>query len=219
MAVMLRKGLQESLQRLQDEVLLMGSMVEKALSESAEALRLRDLDRASAQLADLRNLRRMRFSIEESTIGLIVTQHPVASDLRLLTAALEISSELEHMGRYLDEINRVTIMSGAEPLPRSTAEVLAMARKAGTMLHHALTSFVQRDLELAQAVAAEDDHLDGHYERMNAALSTMGDHVYSWAGCLRLLRVAHNLERLGDRVVNISEWVAFAVTGDFLEMG
>jgi phosphate transport system protein len=219
MTVTLRRTFDEKLHRLQDEVLLLGSMVERALIESVDALKGWDVAKAGALLANDGAFRRKRSFIEAEALALIATQHPVARDLRALAATLEVSSELERMGWYTEEICKLNLQIGESPAPRSLFGIPVMAQTAQEMLHRALSALVKRDIDLARSVPAEDDRVDALYEQMNTMLPGLSGSCYSGDLSLKLLRVAHNLERLADRAVNICEWVVYIETGELLEMG
>jgi phosphate transport system protein len=213
---MLRQTFDFKMQNLCDELLILGSMVEKSLVLSADAFRARDLRRAWELLANDGTIGRHRATIEEETLYLISTQQPVAGDLRTLAAILEIAAELARIGELTGEINRLSLMLGQNKVPVA-GQVSLMAHKAGTMLHQALTAFVKRDVALAQSIPQDDDEVDGHYEEINSSLPTLGDGDHDWERCMHLLKVAYHLERTADRVVNICEWVVYAITGEFVE--
>lgn len=214
----LRRGtLVAKSRQLQDELLLLGSVLERAIAESLEALQERNLEKSWSLLADIGEVKGMRSAIEAGVLTLIATQHPVAGDLRVLAALLEISSELGQMSRHLEEINKLSLMPET-PLPTSPVEIGFMAREVAEMLHLALGAFTRRNLEEARAVAAADDRVDQLYERANQALCDGSQGPQAWGGRLYMLRVAHHLERIGDRAVNICEWVHYVVTAELLEL-
>ena len=216
---MVRETFERELQRLQDEVLVLGSMVENALIESVEILKRRDLEGARRLIAGDRLINQKRFAIEADALALIATQQPMAGDLRTLAAVLEIVTELERMGDYAKGIARINLMMGEEPLLKPLIDIPRMAEKARDMLHRALDAFVRRDVALAQAIPAEDDEVDALYNQVYRELLTyiMSDpRTIDQANYL--LWVAHNLERTADRVTNICERVVFTVTGEMMEM-
>jgi len=216
---MLRKTFEEALQRLQDEVLVLGSMVEQALIDSVGVLKRRDMEGARRLIAGDRLINEKRFAIEADALALIATQQPMAGDLRTLAAVLEIITELERMGDYAKGIARVNLMIGEEPLIKPLIDVPRMAEKARDMLHRALEAFTRRDAALARAIPAEDEEMDALYDQVYRELLTyiMADpHTINQA--TYLLWVAHNLERTADRVTNICERVVFTVTGEMMEM-
>jgi phosphate transport system protein len=216
---MIRETFERDLQRLQDEVLVLGSMVEKAIIESVEVLKRRDMEGARRLIAEDRILNEKRFAIEDDTLILIATQQPMAGDLRTLAAVLAIISELERIGDYAKGISKINLMIGEEPLIKPLVDLPWMAEKARDMLHRALEAFVQRDVDLARAIPADDDEVDALYNQVYRELltfimadpSTIDQATY-------LLWAAHNLERAADRVINICERVVFTVTGKLMEM-
>ena len=216
---MLRQVYDQELKRLQDEVLALGSMVEEALVRSVELLKQRDLDGSRLLVVADRKLNETRFRIEGEALTLIATQAPMAGDMRLLAAILEIITELERMGDYAKGIGRINLMIGEEPLLKPLIELPIMAQKARAMLHDALKAFVDRDVELARAIPKRDDELDRLYEQINRELI---DYIMNDPSAIEqanlLLWAAHNLERTGDRVINLCERVVFMVTGEMIEL-
>ncbi len=214
-----RKTFDQELQRLEDEVLVLGSMVEKAIIESVEALKNRDQEAARRLVAGDRAINEKRFAIEADALTLIATQQPLASDLRTIATVLEITTELERMGDYAKGIAKVNLMMGEEPPLKPFAQVARMGEKARHMLHQALEAFVQRDVALARAIADEENEMDAlHNQVYRELLAFIMDDPSTINRATYLLWVAHNLERTGDRVVNICERVVFTVTGEMVEM-
>jgi phosphate transport system protein len=216
---MTRQAFDEELNRLQDEILALGSMVEEALVRSVETLRQRDFAGSRRLIAGDRVLNERRYAIEEETITLIATQQPMARDMRLLAAILEIATELERMGDYAKGIAHINLMIGEQPLIKPLIDLPAMARKAREMLHAALTAFVQRDVVAARAIPARDDEVDALYNQVYRELICLildDQHVIEQANYL--MWAAHNLERTADRVINLCERVIFAVTGELAEL-
>ncbi len=207
------------LQRLQDEMLAMASMVEEAITASVDALKRRDMQASQRLIAHDRVINRKRFDIEADCLVAIATQQPMASDLRILAAVLDIISELERIGDYAKGISRINLMIGEEPLLKPLIDVPAMAEKARSMLHQALDAFVQRDVELARAIPKQDDDVDALYNQVYRELIT---YILADPKAIEqanyLLWTAHNLERAADRVTNICERVIFTVTGKMEEM-
>jgi phosphate transport system protein len=216
---MLRQTFERELQRVQDDILILGSMVESALIESVSLLKKRDFDGSRRLIEADKHINRKRFEIEQETLTLIATQQPMAGDLRILAAVFEIATELERVGDYAKGIANINLMIGEEPLAKPLVDVPRMAEKARDMLHRALEAFVHHNVELARIIPAEDDEVDALYNQVYRELLTMimaDPKVIDQA--TYLLWVAHNLERTGDRVVNICERVVFTVTGEMEEM-
>lgn len=215
-----RTAFHESLQEIQDEVLIMGSMVEKAIDRCIEALKKRDLSLAHHIVADDAKVNERRFSIEDKCIALIAAQQPVASDLRIIVAILNIITELERIGDYADGIAKITIMIGDEPPLKPLIDIPRMAEIIIEMVHKSLESFVSRDAELAKQVISMDSMVDALYDQVFRELLTfmMADGK-TIKRATRLIWVAHNLERAADRATNICERVVFTVTGKMEELG
>ncbi|HHX42471.1 MAG TPA: phosphate signaling complex protein PhoU [Chloroflexi bacterium] len=216
---MLRQTFERDLRRLQDEVLALGNMVERALAESVEALKRRDLVAARRIIADDSKINAKRFTIEGEVLVLIATQQPMASDLRVLAAILETVTELERIGDYAKGISRISEMIGDAPLLKPLVDVPRMSAKALDMLHRALDAFVRQDVEAARAIPKEDDEVDALYNQVYRELLTyIIEDPSRMEQANQLLWVAHNLERAADRVTNICERVVFTVTGEMTEM-
>ncbi len=214
-----REAFERELQRLQGELLTLGGMVEEAITASVESLRRQDLEAARQVIDRDRRINEQRFAIERDTLILIATQQPMASDLRVLAAILEITTELERMGDYAKGIAKICLMIGKEPLLKPLIDIPRMAEKARDMLHRSLDAFVRQDVELARAIPREDDEVDALYQQIYRELITyiLADpHNIEQANYL--LWAAHNLERTADRVTNICERVVFTVTGEMTEL-
>lgn len=214
-----REAFERELQRLEDEVLVMSSLVEEAIARSVEVLKRRDLLGARTVIDNDLVINRKRFDIEADCMVAIATQQPMASDLRILAAMLHIITELERIGDYAKGVARISLMIGEEPLLKPLIDIPRMALQASSMLHQSLQAFVKRDVDLARAIPGQDDEIDGLYNQVYRELMTyvMSDprHIEQ---VNYLLWVAHNLERSADRVTNICERVVFAVTGELVEL-
>lgn len=214
-----RTGFHREMEGLQDEVLVLGSMVEKAVLRSVAALQGQHLDVARTIEADDALINRKRFQIEGWALLLIATQQPMASDLRQLAAVLHIVTDLERMGDYAAGIAKIRVMIGDEPLLPPLAEFPRMADKATGMLRRALDAFVARDVEAANQIALEDDEVDDLYQQVyRELLMRMIAQPKVIDQATHLLWAAHNLERVADRVQNVCERVIFVATGRMLEL-
>jgi len=214
-----RETFDRELQRLQDEILALGSMVEDALTESVETLKRRDFEGSRRLIAQDRLINEKRFAIEADALVLIATQQPMASDLRILASILVIATELERIGDYAKGIARINLMIGEGPLIKPLIDIPRMAEKARAMLRRALDAFIRQDAALARAIPAEDDEVDALFNQVYRELMTfiMAD-PRNIDQANHLLWAAHNLERAADRVTNICERVIFTVTGKLAEM-
>jgi len=216
----IRTTYHKKLRLIQDDILAMGSMVEKAISHSIEALKNRDLEAARQIIADDQKINRKRFEIEEKCVQLIATQQPMASDLRNIICILNIVTELERIGDYAEGIAKIVIMIGDEPLLKPLIDVPRMADKVNDMLHRSLDALINRDADAAKQIATEDDEVDNLYNQVFRELLTfMIEDPKTITRATRLIWVAHNLERSADRVTNICERVVYLVTGKMEEIG
>lgn len=216
---MARETFERELRRLQDEILVLGSMVENAIQQAVRYLKEQALDESKQLIMDDKLINEKRFAIEKDTLVLIATQQPMASDLRILAAILEISTELERMGDYAKGIAKITLMIGKEKFIKPLIDIPRMADLACSMLHRSLLAFINRDIESARSIPIDDDEVDSLYNQVNRELLTyiLADpRTYQQSNYL--LWVAHNLERTADRVTNICERVIFTVTGEVSEM-
>lgn len=212
---MSRKTFTQEMQEVKDDLLLLSSMVEEAVMNSAEALKNNDLESARQILLKDNFINRKRFEIEYSIMVLIATQQPIAHDLRRLAASLDVCTELERMGDYAKGIATINIRSEGLSLPRMLRDIYSMAEKAVDMLHRAMTTFADEDLQTATAIIQEDDEIDECYSKLynEAIQSVLGD-ARNIERANYVIWAAHNLERLGDRVTNICERVVYIVTGE-----
>jgi phosphate transport system protein len=214
----IRSAFHKKLREIQDDILIMGSMVSKATLLAIEALQKRDLALANQIIADDKKINRKRFDIEEKCIQLIATQQPMASDLRTIVAVLNIITELERIGDYAEGNAKITIMIGNEPPLKPLIDIPRMADKTADMLNRSLTAFINHDADAAMKISAEDDFIDNLYDQVFRELLTfMAEDPKTITRATRLIWVTHNLERSADRVTNICERIVFMVTGKMEE--
>ena len=216
----MRTVFHKRLREIQDEILVMGSMVGKAILRSVEALKGRDINLAQHIIDDDQGINKKRFEIEERCIELIATQQPMATDLRTIAAILNIITEIERMGDYAVGIARIVILIGGEPPLKALVDIPLMAEKTTDMLNRSLDAFINRNAEAAKKIAKEDDMIDNLYDQVfRELLIIMAEDPKTVTRATRLIWTAHNLERAADRVTNICERVVFIVTGKMEEIG
>lgn len=214
-----RATLDRDLNAVQDDLLRMGGLLDAAIAKSLEALAKRDQDLARQIIADDAHVNALRFHIEEACLALIATQQPAARDLRAVLAAMIIVSELERMGDYAAGIAKTVLRMGDAPLLKPLIDVPRMADECRTMVRRALDAYVAHDADMARAVAAQDDVIDNLYNQIfRELLSFIVEDPHTTTRALYLLFAAHNLERIGDRAVNISERVIFMTSGELKEL-
>ena len=215
-----RESLDRKIQHLRDEILILDSMVEEAITGSVDALKIKDLELAQRVYTGDAQVNAKRFELENEVIITIATAQPImASDLRLLASILEVAGELERMGDYAKGIAHIALMIGQEPLVKPLVDIPRMAQISVSMLHRAVGAFIALDADTARNIPAEDDQIDALYNQIyrdlvaimiqNPAAIDQGNFLM-WA--------AHNLERLADRVTNICERAIYIATGELKEL-
>ena len=215
----IRTAFHKRLREIQNDVLAMGSMVEKAISRSIEALKERDLDKAQRVISDDQKINKKRFNIEEKCIELIATQQPMAGDLRAIICVLNIITEIERIGDHAEGIAKIVEMIGDEPPLKPLIDIPRMAEKVTDMLHRSLDALINRDADTAKQIVGEDNEVDDLYDQVfRELLMFMAEDQKTITRATRLIWVAHNLERSADRVTNICERVVYMVTGKMEEL-
>ncbi|MBI4308591.1 MAG: phosphate signaling complex protein PhoU [Chloroflexi bacterium] len=217
---MTRTGLEKHLRELKNELLEMGSMVEKAIARAVEALKKRDIEASRQIVEDDVKINQKRFDLEEKCIELIATQQPMARDLREIVSVLHMTVDLERMADHAEGIARINIRMGDEPLLKPLIDIPRMAQKGIEMTHRALQDFIDLNVEDARAVCQADDEVDALYDQVYRELLTyMLQDPRTIQRATYLLWVSHDLERIADRATNIAERVVFTATGKMDEMG
>ena len=216
---MARERFEQELRRLAERVLELGALAESAVADSVIALQNQDLDKARALIEADRRINELRFELENEALLLIATQQPVAGDLRSLASVLEIATELERIADYAKGIATITLTLGTAPLVRPLPDLQRMSELACGLLHRSLEAYIRGDQRLAAAIPEEDGKVDALYEQVYRELVTrlMTD-PQAIDQAMRLTWVAHNLERVADRVGNICERVVFSLSGRTEEM-
>jgi len=209
----------QSYAAIEDDILKMGSLVQDAIRNSLESLKQRDTNLAQEVIdRDLR-INGLRFKIEEACLTLIATQQPTAGDLRSVVAAMNIVVDMERMADHASGIAKTVIRMGDEPLLKPLIDLPRMADLAREMLSGALDAFIKRDAPAAKAIAPRDEEMDLLYKAIfDELVEIMAHKPDSVERATYLLWCAHNLERIGDRAINIVERVIFMTTGDMREL-
>ena len=209
-----RSDFDRHLRLLEDDILMLGSMVEKAIASSLDALQRRDFDAAQEVIDGDDHIDNKRFDIEDKCINLIATQQPLATDLRVIISLLHITQELERMGDYAEGVAKIGIRMGDEPPLKPLIDIPRMADKSASMLRRSLDALVNRDVVAAQVVLNDDDEVDALYDQVYRELLTyMIEDPHTIRRATYLIWVAHDLERIADRATNIAERVIYMVTG------
>jgi phosphate transport system protein len=204
---------------MQEDMLVMAGMVETAIERGIEALKTRNVNLAQQIIEDDLKINRRRYDAEEKCLELIATQQPLASDLRTIVSVLHITVDLERMGDHAEGIAKIALMLADEPPLKPYIDIPRMAQLGTEMLMGSLEAFKHRDADRARAICDQDDEVDALYEQVYRELLTfMIDDPRTIQRATYLIWVAHNLERIADRVTNICERVVYLVEGRIEEL-
>jgi phosphate transport system protein len=216
---MTRTAFEQQLAEVQEDMLVMAGMVETAIERGIEALKTRNVDLARQIIEDDGAIDRKRYETEDRCLELIATQQPLASDLRTIVSVLHITVDLERMGDHAEGIAKIALMLADEPPLKPYIDIPRMADLATKMLMDSLEAFKHRDTELATAICNRDDEVDALYEQVyRELLMFMINDPKTIQRATWLIWVAHNLERIADRVTNICERVVYLVEGRITEL-
>jgi len=215
----LRAALDRGLNQIEENLLRMREMIDRALTRSLKSLADRDLALAREIIDEDELINKIRYDIEEACLALIATQQPTASDLRMIMAIMSVVVDLERMGDYAAGISKTVIRMGDEPLLKPLIDIPKMVELARQMLRASVQALLDQDVPRAREVAARDDEMDDLYQAIfDELVEIMAHQPDSVHRATYLLWCAHNLERIGDRVTNIAERVVFVSTGDFKDL-
>ncbi|MDA0301303.1 MAG: phosphate signaling complex protein PhoU [Chloroflexi bacterium] len=214
-----REQFHRQIAALQDGVIEMGSMVERAVERAMQALMDRDVVLARSVIEEDRDINAIGFHLQNACISLLAQQAPMAGDLRVIVSVTAIMSDLERMGDHAEGIARIVITMQDEPLVKPLIDMPIMANRATEMLRNAIHTFVEQDVEAAYRVGAADDEVDRLYDQIYADLiQVMISDPTTIEPSTHLLWVAHNLERIADRATNIAERTVYSATGMLPQM-
>ena len=216
---MTRVAYHKALEELENELMVMGEMVAKAIKDSIEALKKRDFEMSKEIIKNDLLINKKRFEIEERCLQMIATKQPMAIDLRTIAAILSIITDLERIGDHAEGNAKINLLIGSEPLVKPLIDVPRMSEKGLSMLDRVLKAFINRDAKTARAICDEDDEVDALYDQIyRELLLLMIENPKKIEGATYLIWLAHNLERIADRVTNIAERVVFMATGKMEEV-
>ena len=212
----MRNKFDAMLNQLNTEVMVMGEMIQSAIQSAVTAFLAQDAETAKIIMDGDEEVDSQQKRIENLCFQLLIQQQPVARDLRMITAAMKMVTDMERIGDHGADISELTLLMSSSPYPEEIRLIEEMAKETSVMVIDAVDAFAQQDSEKAQQVIDNDDKVDEIFVSVKNAIaeSVRG-------GCpdpmqeLDLLMVAKYLERIGDHATNIAEWVLFAVTGDF----
>ncbi len=213
-----RSAFDRQLTQIQEEMLLLGTMVDNAIERSVRSLTERDLDLARQVIADDLRINKKRYDIEDKCLELIATQQPLASDLRTIVSVLYIIVDLERMADHAEGTAKIALMLADEPPIMPLIDIPRMAEIARQMLIASLETLKDRDADRARALCNQDDEVDALYDKVYGELVKLMVDDANIERATHLIWVAHNLERIADRVTNICERVVYLVEGKLEEL-
>ena len=212
--VNMRNRFDRQLVQLNNELIEMGGMIEKAISDTVKALVNQDIELASNVIEYDEEIDHQEREIEQLCLKLLLQQQPVAKDLRLISAALKMITDMERIGDHATDISEITIELSKESYIKKLDHIQQMAKETMVMLVQSVEAFVNKDMDKARAVIVHDDVVDDLFNKVKAELIAMIHEDFN-AGeqASDLLMAAKYFERIGDHATNISEWVIFSITG------
>lgn len=211
----MRNRFDRQLSTLNDELIEMGSMIEKSIETAIKALVNQDVDLARHAIEADEEIDRQERIIEDLCLKLLLQQQPVAKDLRLISSALKMITDMERIGDHASDISEITIALADQPYIKKLEHIQQMAKETMIMLVGSIEAFVDKDLEKANEVIKRDDVVDDLFDKVKKELIQMiHENADKGEQAADLLMVAKYMERIGDHATNISEWVIFSITGE-----
>ena len=215
----MRNRFDRQLSTLNDELIEMGSMIEKSIETAIKALVNQDVDLARHAIEADEEIDRQERIIEDLCLKLLLQQQPVAKDLRLISSALKMITDMERIGDHASDISEITIALADQPYIKKLEHIQQMAKETMIMLVGSIEAFVDKDLEKANEVIKRDDVVDDLFDNVKKELIQMiHENADKGEQAADLLMVAKYMERIGDHATNISEWVIFSITGEHKSM-
>ena len=216
-----RQDFDRDLGKLEAELILMSGLVEQAIFNALNALKSRDIDKSQKIIDEDDNIDQTELEIERSCIELMRREAPMAGDLRRIVASLHIAGELERIGDYAEGIAKISITMGRQPPIKELIDIPRMGDMAVRMLKRSLEAFISRDANLVRTLSVElekeDDEVDDLYAKVQAdLLELVKADPENAEPATYLMRVAHNVERIADRAMNIVERALYQATGELV---
>lgn len=215
----MRKEFEKQLVVLNNELIEMGSMIERAIEKAIHALVNHDVDIAKDAIAFDTEIDHQEKQIESLCLRLLLHQQPVAGDLRMISSALKMITDMERIGDHAADISEITISMAKSTKEADLNFIRQMAKETTVMLVGSVDSFVNKDLAKAQEVISKDDIVDNLFlQAKNKLIEMICSDAQMGELATDLLMIAKYFERIGDHAVNISEWVIFSLTGEHLDV-
>ena len=204
----------EQLREMNNSLIKMGAYIENAIAMAAKALTDHDKELAQKTIENDHEINDMEKEIEHICLSVMLHQQPIAGDLRLVSTALKMITDMERIGDHAADISEITLLLADEVYIEKLDHISQMAKATAKMVSESIDAYVRKDLELANAVIKSDDHVDELFCNVKKDLiDLIHEDVENGEQALDLLMIAKYFERIGDHAVNIGEWVIFSITG------
>ena len=211
----MRNKFDRQLQILEEQLIHMGELCESAIANATKALSDGSIEQAKAVINADAEIDEMEKDIEKLCLKLLLQQQPVAKDLRQISAALKMITDMERIGDHAADISEMTILMAGTPYIRNIEHLQTMAKEAMVMLVKSIEAYVEKDLAKAEKVIESDDVIDDLFDQIKAELiDAIHQNPENGEQAADLLMVSKYLERIGDHATNIAEWVIFSITGN-----
>ncbi|MDO5519231.1 MAG: phosphate signaling complex protein PhoU [bacterium] len=210
----MRNRFDQQLVELNNELIEMGSLIEQAIEMAVGALVKQDVERANKAIEFDENIDRQEKTIESLCLKLLLQQQPVAKDLRLVSSALKMITDMERIGDHAADISEITILLAGAPYIKKLEHIQTMAKETTLMVVNSIDAFVNKDVKLAEEVIKRDDVVDALFSKVKQELiDLIAANAKNGEQAADLLMIAKYFERIGDHATNIAEWVIFSITG------
>lgn len=210
----MRNRFERQLEELNNGLIHMGSLIEQAIETAVDGLVQQDVEKAKIAMEYEEEINHAEREIEGMCLKLLLQQQPVASDLRLISAALKMITDMERIGDHATDISELTLLLAEQPHRINMDHIKQMAKETIVMVIQSLEAYVNKDMEQAKAVIARDDVVDDLFLTVKAdILKILRENVEYGEQAEDLLMAAKYFERIGDHATNIAEWVIFSITG------
>lgn len=211
----MRSQFDKELELLNEQLIEMGNLIESSIKAAVSALKEQNVELAKRVLESDDQVDDMEKEIEERCLKLLLKHQPVAKDLRLISSALKMITDMERIGDQAADISEITIMMAGKPYIKDIVHIPQMADIAIKMVKYSIDSFVKKDIELIKKVVLMDDEVDDLFDIIkNELVEIVRENIEHKEQAIDLLMIAKYFERIGDHAQNIAEWVYYAITGE-----
>ena len=211
----MRNRFDQQLELLNEQLIRMGELCEVAIGKATTALKEGSMEQAQKVIEADEEIDQAETDIERLCLKLLLQQQPVARDLRQISAALKMITDMERIGDQTSDIAEIIISAKYENVAQDIDLIGAMATGVSTMVRDSVVAYVEKDLELARKVMASDDKIDAYFDEIRDKMIAYikAEHGEQGNRIFDLIMVTKYLERIGDHATNIAEWVEFSITG------